>query len=130
MNKIEELEQALAAATPGDLEIQTGPNVCFHEGNEVAVVLVDDSNPEEPLRPTVAEFWPATNGLDKADATLYILMKNTLPDLLEAVRALEDLMTRASNILTDAQLDQKFQCDERSIRQQWGGYRAALAKLR
>lgn len=91
MKALEELKAAARAATQERIGAVVGDRACFHTGNRVSVVAVDDSNPEEVLTPTVAEFWPTSDDTDIADATLYVLMKNTIPALIECAEALETL---------------------------------------
>ena len=48
-------------------ELEVGETACFHQGNRVSIIKVDDEQEEEPSVVTVAEVWPADSDADVAD---------------------------------------------------------------
>ena len=80
MNKIEALEQALAAATPGEWASSWN-----------FIVADDPSGKHADIYLLVYEEGRCDPERCEANAQLIALMKNTLPDLLEAVRVLETI---------------------------------------
>lgn len=133
MTKIEELRAAYEAATPGEWFARKGDTFNPARTYGIVRVLSPDEHgcdPEDRERTEViAEVFDTAHDEGRADAHFIALMKNALPALIAAARALEDLVDRTSNILTESQLDAVFECDGTSIRQQWRGYASALAAL-
>ena len=127
MNKIEALEQALAAATPGEWVSSWN-----------FIVADDPSGKHADIYLLVYEEGRCDPERCEANAQLIALMKNTLPDLLEAVRALEECREAMQSMAMQIeQMQGMFNDDDGNIQESLEAYadaemvsRYALAKLR
>lgn len=76
--------------TPGPWELQIGEDYCFHPGNRCAITKSGEDN-GEPYNVTIAELWPADNGLDIADARLIAAAPELKTAIIELITALRDM---------------------------------------
>ena len=95
------LKKVLKKATSLPLELIVAEGACFHEGNTVSIQKLYEPSKDngfEGVWETIAEFWPATGGVEKIDAALMLHCRDKFEGL---VKALEKATTIIENEYPD-----------------------------
>lgn len=95
------LSKVVKKATKRPLLVVTGKNVCFHAGNRVSITKIDKPPGGEVTESTVAEVWPATDGVDICDAALIAHSYNNFEAVVNALKEAQEELKRLQIVHRD-----------------------------